>query len=210
MGIFVDITILGIIALCTFIGYKRGLIKASIRILSFFIAIIVALLLYRPVAGIIIEHTNLGNSIQSGIAESILPEGVDPDDEVEVDESLLGVIGDGLDNVAQTTVNNISEVLAIQIIELGVLLVIFVTVKIGLRFVTALTDFITKIPILKQFNEVGGIIYGLVQGVLTVYTILAVIFLLSPIIDESFTNIVTGSILGGFLYNNNIFIMFLF
>ena len=153
MSIIVDLVIIGIIALCTFIGYKRGLIKASIRIFSFFIAIIVALLLYRPVAGLIIDHTNIGNSIQSGITQSILPEGANPDDEVEVDDSLLSVIGDGLDSIAQTTVNNISEVLAIQIIELAVLIIIFVAVKIGLRFVTVLTDFITKIPILKQFNE---------------------------------------------------------
>ena len=43
-----------------------------------------------------------------------------------------------------------------------------------------------------------------------VYTILAVIFLLSPMINEAFIDVITNAILGGFLYSNNIFIMFLF
>jgi len=75
MSILVDLIIIAIIALCTFVGYKRGLIKASIRILSFFIAIAIALLLYRPVAGVIINHTGLGESIQGRIVTNILPEG---------------------------------------------------------------------------------------------------------------------------------------
>jgi len=150
MSILIDLSILAIIALCTFIGYKRGLIKASIRIFAFFIAIIIALLLYRPVAGFIIEHTPIGNSIQNRLVSQILPEGIYPDDEVRVEENFSGI----LENAAVTTVNTLAGNLTVQIIEIGTLLLIFFIVKFGLRFITVLTDFITKIPILKQFNEI--------------------------------------------------------
>ena len=150
MSILVDLSIIVIIALCTFIGYKRGLIKASIRILSFFIAIIIALLLYRPVAGMIIDHTIIGDRIQSRIVSSVLPEDASPDDEVRIEDNVRGLVG----GAAETTVNNLASNLTVQIVEIGVLLIIFMIVKLVLRFVTVLTDFVTAIPILKQFNEV--------------------------------------------------------
>ena len=56
MWIVFDLLVIGIIALCTFIGYKQGLVKAIIKILSFVIAIVIALILYKPVSNIIIKN----------------------------------------------------------------------------------------------------------------------------------------------------------
>jgi len=203
MSILVDLTIIGLIALCTFVGYKRGLIKASIRLLSFFIAIVVALLLYRPVSGFIINHTNIGDNIQSRIVTNILPEGASPDAEVqEVDDSVTRIIGE----IATPTANTVANALTIQIIEIGTLLVIFWLVRFGLRFATFLTDLVAQLPILKQFNEIGGLIYGFVQGFLLIFTILAVLLILAPVLENTITTAVSNSILGSFLYNNNLLV----
>ena len=148
MSIVVDLIILGIIALCTFIGYKMGLIKASIRILAFFIAIIIALVLYRPVAGFIINNTGIGDSIQSSITNQILPEG-ESGENVYVEVNDTGVIA----GVTGGTVSAVAESLTVQIVEIGTLIVIFLVVKLILRFVTVFTDIVTKIPILKQFDK---------------------------------------------------------
>ena len=45
---------------------------------------------------------------------------------------------------------------------------LFVFVKIALSVVISLMDFVAKLPILKQFNEIGGIIYGILRGILIV------------------------------------------
>ena len=45
MSIVLDLIVILIIALFTFIGYKQGLIKTAIKITSFFIAMIIALIL---------------------------------------------------------------------------------------------------------------------------------------------------------------------
>jgi len=42
-----DLVIIGIILLCVFFGYKRGLIEVAFKLISFIIAIILSLLLYR-------------------------------------------------------------------------------------------------------------------------------------------------------------------
>ena len=57
MGIFVDVAIIIILALFTFLGYKKGLAKVLIKLLSFVISIIIALVLYKPVANVIIDRT---------------------------------------------------------------------------------------------------------------------------------------------------------
>ena len=49
MGILFDLGILLIIFITTIIGYKKGLIKVAFRLLSFILALVIALLLYKPI-----------------------------------------------------------------------------------------------------------------------------------------------------------------
>ena len=81
MSIVLDLIVILIIALFTFIGYKQGLIKTAIKITSFFIAIIIALILYKPVSALIIKNTTIDDKIESTIIEKITPEGMKPEDE---------------------------------------------------------------------------------------------------------------------------------
>ena len=37
---------------------------------------------------------------------------------------------------------------------------------------------LTSLPILKQFNEVGGILYGAIKALLIIYVVLAIVFLI--------------------------------
>ena len=43
------------------------------------------------------------------------------------------------------------------------------------RFVTALANLIAKLPILNQFNKVGGIVYGAIRGILVIYVVLLIV-----------------------------------
>ena len=57
MSLIIDLIIIAIVLLFTFLGYKRGLIKVAIKLCTFFIAIIVAFMLYKPIANIVIDNT---------------------------------------------------------------------------------------------------------------------------------------------------------
>lgn len=206
MSIVIDLLIIGVIALFTFIGYKQGLIKSAIKILSFVIALIVALILYKPVSSLIINNTGLDDGIKNKIVESILPEGVSADEEVEIQNTVPNMIVES----GRGTVNKVAESIAVQIIETGTLLVIFMLVRFGLRFVTVLTDLITKLPILKQFDELGGVLYGVFRGIILVFVIFAVIYLFSPMMSEKSTETINKSFIGGTIYNNNILLKTLF
>ena len=149
MWVIFDLLIIGIIGLCTFIGYKQGLVKAIIKILSFVIAIIIALILYKPVSNIIIKNTSIDDNIKNARVEKILPEGADKNQEVTIEDNITNKIK----GEASNTVEGISEAFSIKLIETVVLLILFVVAKIILRVVCMLTDLITKLPVLKQLNK---------------------------------------------------------
>lgn len=147
MWIIFDLLIVGIIALSTFIGYKQGLVKAAIKILSFFIAIIVALVLYKPISNIIIKNTSIDDSIKNTIIERIKPD----KSEETTEENLKNKIIEEADKTIEETANTFS----VKIIETGILLILYIVIKIALKFVSVLADIIAKLPLLKQINKAG-------------------------------------------------------
>lgn len=200
MFILVDLIVVGIIALFTFLGYKQGLVKAAIKILSFFIAIIVALALYKPISKVIINNTQMDENITNTIMEKITPEGISSTDEVEMTDNLaIKLVGE-----ATSTIEEIANAFAIKLIEVCVLLLLYIVIKIALRFILALTDIITKLPLINQINKLGGTIYGVIKGVIMVYVILGVIYLAAPIINKNVSNAIDKSLITKNLYNNNI------
>ena len=152
MWIIIDLIVVGIIALFTFLGYKQGLVKAAIKILSFLIAIVVAFTLYKPVSNLVINNTTIDDNIKSVIIEKI---GLEQNQEVQIEDSFTSkMLGE-----ANNTVAEIANTFTIKLIETGVLLILFVVIKIALKFISALTDLITKLPILKQVNKLRAELY---------------------------------------------------
>ena len=84
------------------------------------------------------------------------------------------------------------------------MLILYLISRIVLKFIAALGDLIAKLPILKQFNKLGGTIFGALKGLLIVYVILAVVYLISPLLKENATKSIDETILTKAMYNNNI------
>lgn len=155
MSIIIDLAMVAIITLFIFIGYKQGLVKVAIKILSFFIAIVVAFILYKPVSNIIINNTFIDDNIKNTIIERIKPQEIEQSDKIYFQNSL----GDKIIGEANNTIEDIANAFSVKIIETSVMLLIFIIIKIALKFVSALTDIITKIPILKQINKLRAELY---------------------------------------------------
>ena len=200
MSVVLDLIVILIIALFTFIGYKQGLIKTAIKITSFFIAIIIALVLYKPVSALIIKNTTIDDKIESTIIEKITPEGMKPEDEA----SEATKIPQGFIKEANNTIKDTAETITVKIIEVCTVLILYLISRIVLKFIAALGDLIAKLPILKQFNKLGGTIFGALKGLLIVYVILAVVYLISPLLKENATKSIDETILTKAMYNNNI------
>ena len=200
MSIIIDLVIVLIMLLFIFLGYKRGLVKVAFKLCTFFIAIIVAFVFYKPVAKLVIANTNIDETIETAITRKILPEGATETQEVDLSQDLPSII---LKN-SSDTVQSISKSFTNTIIETACLLLIFIIVKIVLKFVTALADLIAKLPILKQFNKLGGTLYGIIEGLFIVFLGFAIISLIAPMLDSSVLDAINSSTLGSICYNNNL------
>ena len=67
-------------------------------------------------------------------------------------------------------------------------IVLFVVVKIILSIVISLIDGIARLPILKQFNEIGGMAYGILRGILIVFIVILLMGVYTKIKPESTLN----------------------
>ena len=190
-----DLSMILIIALFTFVGYKQGLVKTAIKILSFFIALVISLSLYKTVTNIIINRTTVDDKIEKKIIAKILPEKY---------EEKLELLPDTLAEKGENTINETAIFITEKVLSIIVFILMFLVLKIVLRFVSVLTSLITKLPIIKQIDKTGGIIYGFAKGIIIVITAFAAIALISPLIDIKYIQIINNSILGSMLYNHNL------
>lgn len=203
MNYLIDIIILCIIALSTFIGYKKGLIKVAFGLVSFLLAIIISVLLYKPISNFIISYTTIDDNIEQAIEERLSSTNT-------TDEETENIIANYYSNIKNASTNVIADNISKTIINIGCMLIVFIISKIILLFFKFSGDLIAKLPLIKQFNSAGGFIYGLLKGFILIYVFFALVAILSPLINiNSFINIINSSIISNIMYNNNIiFILF--
>ena len=212
MSIIIDLIIVGILGISIFFGYKKGLTKCVIKILSFFIALVVAAILFKPVSNFVIQNTEIDDKIKESVV-SIVADDVEEDGKVKEDSNLpdamVNYINETVENAVDAAKDNVitvaAEGIATVTINVGVAILLFIVVRIALIFVSALPKIITDLPIIKQFDKAGGIIYGAVKALIIIFVLFALISLISPMIEQ--TGIIVAinkSFVGSILYNNNI------
>lgn len=210
MGIIVDIIIIVILALSVYLGYRKGLVELSIKLFAFIIAVVVTLVLYKPVANFVIDHTTLDNKIENTILEKAGQAVDQTTDHLSDNEYVQKATENMTDDIKNKMLPTEAHNLAVNVINMGVILILFLVVKIALRFVTAIANLVAKLPILNQFNKVGGILYGLIRGLLIIYLVLLGISFVGKINPENKAyQRVEESSLGKSMANNNVLEVFL-
>ena len=195
MGIIVDIIIIAIILVSTFLAYRKGLITLAIQLVSVIIAVVLTLILYKPVSNVIINVTGIDEMIQNAILEEA------NDIMTNNQENANQVVESIQNNMLPETARTIS----INIIQGAVILILYVIIRIILRFVTALANLVAKLPILNQFNKLGGVIYGILRGLLIVYILLLLVNVSGEIEEKNkvYTT-VEESYIGKMMNENNV------
>ena len=120
-------------------------------------------------------------------------------------------IKETVDEKKEAAISEVSKNAAILIIDIAGVIVIYIIAKIILKILTIFTDIISKLPIIKQCNKLGGIIYGILEAFVILLIICTIISIITPLIgDYTISNIILESFIGKILYNNNIFLNLIF
>lgn len=224
MGIILDIVIIAIIALSIFLGYRKGLVKIAVKLCAFLIAIIVSIVFYKPVSNIIINNTQLDEKIESAIIEngSIKIEEdeetqnyAQEQEEEQNNESFLenvqGYVDETITETQNELVRKAAKEISGRLINIIVIVGLFIITRLILILLVLISDVITNIPIIKQFNKLGGILYGIIRGLLLIYAILAIVFLVVSISGNSnILQTIESSVLTEFMYESNILLNIIF
>ena len=207
MGIILDIIILAIMAISIFFGYKRGLVKVAVKLCAFLIAIIVTLVFYKPVSNVIIDKTELDDKSESIIIENGTKELEESDEEEQ--KNIIENMQEYVDNTVTQTQNeivkNAAKEISVRLINILVIVGLFIATRLILILLVLISDLITSIPIIKQFNELGGVLYGIIRGLALIYAILAILFLIvSMSSNNAILTLIDSSMITQFMYENNI------
>ena len=201
MGIAIDIIVVLFILLSVFLGYKKGLVALGIHLVAFIVALVIAFVLYRPIGALIINNTNIDENLQETI-ETKLEETINTENG---ETSGISIIGEVQTEAVSETAKTLSE----NIIYGATIVVLFIILRIALVFITIITNWIAELPILKQVNKTGGIVYGLLRGLIIVYLILLIINLIVSLNPQNAINqVVSETYLTKLMMEYNVFNLF--
>lgn len=225
MGIIVDLIIILLFFACIYGGYKRGLANCLLKVLTSVLAIIIALVLYKPFVNFIIKNTTIDDNIALSIEKIVNQNSNEENGEngnekvINDDSGIPKPIANYINSNVKNAVNEkkseaISEVsknASVLIVNIAGIIIIYIIAKIILKILTVFTDIVSKLPIIKQCNQLGGIIYGILEAFIILLIIFTIISCLVPLIgDYTISNIILQSSIGRILYNNNIFLNLIF
>lgn len=190
MGIVLDLIIVLLLVINIIIGYKKGLVEVVFNICAFLIALVVALILYKPVSNIVIKNTNIYGKIRETIVNN----------NIEEEQSIVK-------DVQNKTKEQLADVISMKAVNIIVAIVLFIIARIAVILLKTVLEGIAELPIIKQFNQIGGIGYGLLKGFLLIYILVTLLFFVNAIVgNNKVSAVVEESFITKVLYENNIIV----
>lgn len=214
MTIIVDLVILAIIIICVIMGYIKGLTGVLIKIISFILSIIIAFILFIPVSNLVINKTQIDETIAQSVRGVILGNSDSQKVEENMPSTITEYIQGQAENIADSAKESVADATAVgvseTIVKAAVWIILFIVARILLILLKFVTSLIAKLPVIKQCDKIGGVVYGLLEGLVIVYILLAIISLVSPMMNGTLANMINNSYLGSAMYNNNILLKIIF
>ncbi len=194
MSVLIDVILALILAICAFIGYKHGLIRALSRFISYLIAFTVANKFYTLFAGLLLKLPFLESMLQEEpftVSMTFLDRFTMLVDTIK--ENLLVF---GSQSEMETASLATDHAVSVLIASTAAFLLTFVLAVLLMKLVIFLLDgIISKTPVLGQVNGIFGGIFGLFNGFFWTWLITStfVRFLL-PTLTEKFPSVFTSAI----------------
>ena len=216
-----DIILIAIILFCAINGMIKGFVKTLFGLTSTIVALVLTLLISPQVSGLIINNTSFDQMIGEKTVELLKIENLMGDQDTELEEvivsgaiNLPGNILRFLEKNNTPEINDkleanglgdyISGSIATMAVNAFVFLIVFLIVSLLLNAVVIVLDILTRLPIVKSMNKLGGFSVGLVIGILIVWvTTMSLSFIISIQATETLSELIENSIFTKLFYYNN-------
>lgn len=99
-------------------------------------------------------------------------------------EAVAQAVADGAIKVVTTASAAIAEYLARQISRTGLFFLTFFLIVVVWSLLSRALDLVCRLPVLRSFNEIGGLLLGLVKGVCILLAVVGLVTLLGLVPEE--------------------------
>ena len=197
----VDICLLGACIICIIIGFFKGFVKSLVSLVGNFLALVIAFS-FSASLGSYLNTNYVREPIQQWFINTVttVPEGTDaaiedvdldslftdmPDFFVDAAE-FLGVDMNsmaakyselkvnGLEQAKAAVVNAMTNPLSESVSRVVAFLIIYIGCLIAISILVLVAEMVTKIPGIKQLDKLGGLLFGVVNGLILVFVLSSV------------------------------------
>lgn len=216
------ILVIAVMGITTFVGYKKGLIKMVLSLLSIVITLAAVCIVTPIISDFVKNNTGAYNKLHDAVEEKLFTEEMFSGSEseiikkIEVPEAVRELLekNNSLEKYKEMGVATFKEYVTRSVTDLIFNAIIFVVsyiiVFIAVRILFAAINLISKLPLINQANKFAGLVIGFAEGLLIVWLLFAAATMLgSTDFGKSVFEQVNGNALLGFLYKNNLVMKYL-
>ncbi len=208
----VDIVLVIILVLAAFIGYKKGLIQMLISFVGTMLAVLIAYFLGSTTKEFLIKHFALDKTINESVilklqnistnaaaTENLQSNGYDIGG-IPLPDVLKSALNDFVAEKTTAVINSTASILTGFIMTAIAFALTFLIALIIIKIISKIIDGVTSLPVIKQFNRLGGMIFS-VLGVLIVLNVVFVLMMSFMSLDKfsSIDNMLKASYVGRYL-----------
>lgn len=208
-------------------GFRRGLVRTAISMVSFVLIIILVSIISPVVNQLLVEKTSIKEQVEEQCSKSLLSafqgEGEPGEaqqagiiEELPLPASLKSQLLENNNSViynlfsVDTFTGYIAAFLASLIVQLIAFIISLILATIILKIVTGILDLFANLPILGGINRIGGLMLGIIIGLLYLWIFFLIITALSGTETGGYLlREVAGDKVLSYLYNNNLLMQFL-
>lgn len=168
-SVILDLVLIAIVALCVFLGARRGLFRSLADLAAYLVALVGASLLANQFTVQVMER--LRPVVESQVSQSITDYLTAL---TETDAGYSGLLkglldtlteNGTIDDIANVAVDVLADTILHNIAYMLLFVVAFVVLVVALKLVIRLVDKALQLPVLHQMNALGGLLAGAVKGV---------------------------------------------
>lgn len=207
MQFLIDILVCLFIFITIYINSKKGLIEVAYKIVAFFIAVIISLILFRPISALLINNTNIDEYINNYVVSTIDKDSNEEKTENKEKNSIPKILDNAINSAKQETTQAVSSSITNIVINIISFITVFIITRIILIFLHIFSEAIGNLPLIKQFNHIGGLLYGILKSFIIIFIILALVSVL-PL--TSLQETIDSTMITRILYNINPILLLFF
>lgn len=199
LSLVIDAIIVIFLIGSVFRGYKKGFVNCFISFVGVIVIIFITMSIYPSVSTLIKNKTEIDSQIYNSVHNTIA---ITNNSSNNID---LGGINKGIDNVLNVAIGNTASKATNVVIDIISFGLVFTILLIILSIAKLILNAMCELPVLHQFNELGGAALNLVTSVIKLYIIFAIISIIAQYgYVKEINTVVDKTSLAKTIYRNNV------